>query len=92
MPTLEQERILLDCLDAMVEAEEDANDSGEESDDDDSVDDVALDHAYEIACLEEESHKATVAILTDQVARIRRINVCSWMHGARSILTCLGAS
>jgi hypothetical protein len=88
MPTPEQEQILLDCLEAMAEAEKDAHDAGEDSDDDCSVDDVALYHAYELACVRTEARERMIAMRKDRIARIRRINVCSWMHGARSVLTC----
>jgi hypothetical protein len=86
MSTPEQEQILLDCLEAMAEAEKDAHNSGENSDDD--VDDVALDHAYELACVRTEARERLLAMREDHDETVRRINVGSRMHGARSILTC----
>jgi hypothetical protein len=81
--TPQQKQTLLDCLDAMAEAEEDAHDSGEDSDDHGPDDDVALDHAYEVACLRTESRKTILAMLKDQIATMRRVNVCSWVHGLK---------
>jgi hypothetical protein len=86
--TPQQKRILLDCLDAMAEAEEDAHDSGEDSDDHSPVDDTKLDHAYEIGRLRIETHKRMIEARKDQLEKLRRNNVCSWLHGARSVLTC----
>jgi cobalamin biosynthesis protein CobT len=90
---LRHRQIMLNCLKAAVNADDDAEDSSdEESDDDTPESDDVLDHDYEITCVKDETNeklnKATEKAHKDHIQDLRRLSVGSCFHRSISILTC----